>query len=48
MKRLSPDNAVEYDPEGKISPSRKAVLEIERRYPDASELKSGVWRKPKR
>ncbi len=42
MNRLSPVNAVEYDPKGKISPSRKAVLEVERRYPDASPAEK--WR----
>ncbi|MGZ3339312.1 MAG: hypothetical protein ACXU9B_05995 [Reyranella sp.] len=42
MNRLSPDNAVEYDPKGKILPSRKAFLEIERRYPGAPPAEK--WR----
>jgi hypothetical protein len=36
MDQLSPDNTVEHDPRGHVKPSRKAVLEIERKYPDAS------------
>jgi hypothetical protein len=42
MNQLSPDNTVEFEPQGQIRPSRKAVLKIDREYLDASPAEK--WR----
>jgi hypothetical protein len=42
MDRLSPNNAVEFDPQGHIIPSRTALLEVDRQHPDAAPAEK--WR----